>query len=118
MALKRPKRIYKLCQPDIFRTIKTLLIILATLPVSSATAERSFSTQRQVKSDLRTIMGQARQDGLCVKLGLHEPQLPVARSVTLVSFIVVERRRCALQVSSVARLQENKAWFTRTTTAS
>ena len=26
----------------------------------------------------------------------------------LVSFILVERRRCALQVSSVARLQENK----------
>ena len=40
--------------------------------------------------------------------GLHEPQLPVERSVKLVSSIVVERRRCALQVSSVTRLQENK----------
>ena len=43
-----------------------------------------------------------------IKPGLHEPQLPVERSVTLVSFIAVQRRRCALQVSSVARLQENK----------
>ena len=42
------------------------------------------------------------------KPGLHEPQLLVERSVTLVSSIVVERRRCALQVSSVARLQEKK----------
>ena len=48
----------------------------------------------------------------CVKFafkpGLHELQMTVERSVTLVSSIVVERRRCSLQVSSVARLQENK----------
>ena len=43
-----------------------------------------------------------------LKPGLHKPQLPVERSVTLVSSIVVERRRCVLQVGSVARLQENK----------
>ena len=30
------------------------------------------------------------------------------RGVSLVSSIEVERRRCALQVSSVARLQKNK----------
>ena len=40
-----------------------------------------------------------------LKPGLHELQLPVERSVTLVSSIVVERRCCALKVSSVARLQ-------------
>ena len=43
-----------------------------------------------------------------LKPGLHEPQLPVERSVTLVSSVVVERRCCALQVSSVVRLQANK----------
>ena len=32
-----------------------------------------------------------------IKSGLHEPQLPVERSVTLVSSIVVERRCCALK---------------------
>ena len=42
---------------------------------------------------------------LSLKPGLHEPQLQVERSVTLVSSVVVERHRCALQVSSVARLQ-------------
>ena len=52
-----------------------------------------------------------------LKPGLHEPQLPVESSVTLLSFIVGERRRCALQVSGVARLQKNKAYFTQTTTA-
>ena len=43
-----------------------------------------------------------------LKPGLHEPQLPVERSVTLLSSIEIERRRCALLVSRVARLQENK----------
>ena len=37
-----------------------------------------------------------------------KPQLPVERSATLVSSAVVERRRCALQVNSVARVQGNK----------
>ena len=43
-----------------------LLSILATLPVSSATAERSFSALRLLKSDLRAAMGQACLDGLCL----------------------------------------------------
>ena len=38
---------------------------------------------------------------ITLKPGLHEPQLPVERSVTLVSSVVIERRRCALQVVSV-----------------
>ena len=43
-----------------------------------------------------------------IEPGWHEPQLPVERSVTLVSSIVVEPHRCALKVSSVARLQDDK----------
>ena len=35
------------------------------------------------------------------KPGLNESQLPLEGSVTLVSSIVVERRRCALQASSL-----------------
>ena len=62
------KRTYKLCQADVFPAIKLLLGILATLPVSSATAERSFSTLRLIKSDLRATMGQARLDGLCLRV--------------------------------------------------
>ena len=37
-----------------------------------------------------------------IKAGLHEPQLSFERRVTLVSSIVVKRRRCALKSSSVA----------------
>ena len=60
------KRAYKLCQLDIFPTIKLLLSILASLPVYSATAERSFFTLRLIKSDLRTSTDQAHLDGLCL----------------------------------------------------
>ena len=42
-----------------------------------------------------------------LKPDLHESQLPVEKCVTLVSSIVEERRRCALQISSDAQLQEN-----------
>ena len=45
---------------------------------------------------------------LILKPGLHEPQPPVESSVSLVSSIVIEWRRWALEVNSVARLQKNK----------
>ena len=51
-----------------------LLSILSTIPVSSATAERSFSTLRLIKSDLRTTMGQARLNGLCL-MYIHNDNL-------------------------------------------
>ena len=54
------------CQPDVFTAIKILLSILATLPVSSTTAERLFSGLRLMYSDLRTTMGQTRLSGLCL----------------------------------------------------
>ena len=60
------KRAFKLCHPDIFPAIKILLCILAALPVSSATAERSFSMLRLMKSNLRTTMDHARFDDLCL----------------------------------------------------
>ena len=59
------KRLTNFAKPDIFPAVKILLCILATFPVSSATAKRIFSTLRLVKSKLQTTMGQARLDCLC-----------------------------------------------------
>ena len=59
-----------LCSADFFPNIRTLLIIAATLPVSTATAERTFSSLRLLKSYLRTTMGQNRLTGLTL-LNLH-----------------------------------------------
>jgi len=51
---------------DIFPTIRTLLQVLATLPVSVASAERSFSTLRRVKTWLRSRMTEDRLSALCL----------------------------------------------------
>lgn len=41
------------CCETIYPTIKSLLIILAALPISTAFAERSFSTLRRLENHLR-----------------------------------------------------------------
>lgn len=48
--------VLNVCDVDMFPAIHTLIHILATLPVSVATAERSFSTLRRLKTWLRTRM--------------------------------------------------------------
>ena len=39
--------------PTLYRNVNTILTILFTMPVSTATPERSFSTMRRVKTYLR-----------------------------------------------------------------
>ena len=42
--------------PLLYRNVNTILTILLTMPVSTATPKRSFSTMRRVKTYLRAIM--------------------------------------------------------------
>ena len=53
---------YKLFFPN----ISTLLQLFATLPVTSATAERSFSLLDRLKTYLRSTMGEDRLNGLAL----------------------------------------------------
>ncbi|KAJ8885506.1 hypothetical protein PR048_011704 [Dryococelus australis] len=48
------------CNKDIFSNVNIALKIFATLPVSTATPERSFSTLRHLKTYLRSTMGHDR----------------------------------------------------------
>lgn len=50
------------CVPN----IQTLLKILVLLPITSCTAERSFSTLRRVKTYLRSTTGEERLNGLTI----------------------------------------------------
>ena len=52
------------CPQNFFPGLHSLFKIFLTLPVSSATAERSFSALRQIKSHLRSTMGESRLSGL------------------------------------------------------
>jgi hypothetical protein len=52
------------CPKQFFPHIHLLLYIFASIPVTSATAERSFSTLKRIKTYLRSTMGQVRLCGL------------------------------------------------------
>lgn len=63
---KTALEVLEVCDKDMFPTINSLIHILATLPVSVATAERSFSTLRRLKTWLRTRMVEERLNGLAL----------------------------------------------------
>ena len=66
--VKRPDRIVDAlqvaCELRTYPTITLLLRIFATLPVTTATGERSFSSLKYIKSYLRSTMGEQRLNGL------------------------------------------------------
>ncbi|KAJ4449948.1 hypothetical protein ANN_01355 [Periplaneta americana] len=61
---------YIACEYDFYHHVKELLKILLTLPVSTSTSERSFSTLKRLKSYLRNTMGNDRLNGLAL-LNIH-----------------------------------------------
>lgn len=50
----------RICNPEIYPNIFRLLQVLATLPVTNATSERSFSTLKRIKTYLRNSMSEVR----------------------------------------------------------
>ncbi|KAF0714277.1 ribosome biogenesis protein TSR3 isoform X1, partial [Aphis craccivora] len=59
------------CCPNLYPNINKLLKILSTLPVSTSTPERSFSTLKRVKTYLRNSMAEDRLNGLSM-LAIHK----------------------------------------------
>ena len=51
---------------DYFPNIRTMLVIAATLPVTSCECERSISALRLLKTSLRSTMSQERLNGLAM----------------------------------------------------
>ncbi|XP_065660162.1 52 kDa repressor of the inhibitor of the protein kinase-like isoform X2 [Hydra vulgaris] len=69
------------CCPDIlFPSIKTILLIIGCLPISIASAERSFSSLRRLKNWLRSRMSQDRLNGLAL-LYVHRDKEVLTDSV-------------------------------------
>ena len=67
------------CSKEVYPLIHNLLQILATLPVSNASAERSFSTLRRLKTWLRTTMLQERLTGLALMCVHRDIELNIDR---------------------------------------
>lgn len=75
---KKPVEIMEIldtCDNIFFPNIKRLLHILATLPVSTASVERSFSCLKRIKSFLRNRMAGERLTGLAL-LSIHSSLVP------------------------------------------
>ncbi|XP_071148256.1 zinc finger MYM-type protein 1-like [Mytilus edulis] len=66
---------------DLYPNIYAILTVLLTMPVSSASSERSFSAMRRIKSYLRATMGDERLSNLSI-LHIHR-----ARSVNITDII-------------------------------
>ena len=68
------------CDEQIFPIISRLLKLFATLPVSTSSVERSFSTLRRLKTYLRNTCGQDRLNGLAM-LYIHRDVKVTANNV-------------------------------------
>ena len=57
-----------------YPAVKQAIVIFVTLPATTCTAERSFSTLRRVKTWVRSTMGHERVSGLCM-LSAHRDRI-------------------------------------------
>lgn len=61
----------KLCNGDLLPTMHQLLTIMATLPVTTCCAERSFSSLKNLKTYLRNSTGEERLNGIALMYVHH-----------------------------------------------
>ncbi|CAF4319191.1 unnamed protein product, partial [Rotaria sordida] len=70
------------CNEAFFPNIKALLKIFSTLPVSTATVERSFSVLKLIKSYLRATMAENRLNGLALMYVYRDIPIDVETIIT------------------------------------
>ena len=85
------------CDDNVYPNIRVLVSILCTLPVTSCSAERSFSAVKWIKTALRSSMGTARLTGLAL-LHLHR-DIPLDISKAIDEFARRHPRR--LQMTDI-----------------
>jgi hypothetical protein len=79
---------------DLYPNIHNIFLVLLTMPVSTASAERSFSCLKRLKSYLRSTMGAERLNGLAMMHIHHEISVDV--DAVLQKFDSSGHRRIAL----------------------
>jgi hypothetical protein len=77
------------CDKNFYPNIFTLLKIFATLPITTSTSERSFSTLRRIKHTLRNVTGQDWLNGL--------PLLNIYKESEVSSRQVLQERKKTLE---------------------
>jgi len=86
-----PLEALDVCNKDFFPNIYVLLKIFATLPISTAAAERSFSALKRIKDYLRSTMAESRLNGLAL-MHIHS-DIGISPDVVLDKFAGMRRRR-------------------------
>ena len=66
VGLNTPEKVLAHTDKDYYPNIYSLLVIMATLPVTSCECERAISLLRLIKSPLRSTMTQGRLNGLAM----------------------------------------------------
>jgi hypothetical protein len=83
------------CNVLCFPNIRKLLTIFATLPVSTATAERSFSVLKLLESNLRTRIGEERLSSLTLANIYNDSfDMQSTATVELQDFFLTARKTC------------------------
>ena len=79
------------CDADVNLNLRKLLTIFATLPVTTASSERSFSTMRGLKTYLGSTMAEQRLTSLAL-LSVHRDR-PVEKDSVLNEYTASSNRR-------------------------
>ena len=88
----------KKCDANSFPVIHRFLTILTTLPVSSASPERSFSTLKRLKTWLRNRMGQDRLSDLAL-MAMHPSTVTYADTGEILRIFAAKKsRRLDIQI--------------------
>jgi hAT family C-terminal dimerisation region len=82
------------CSEVFYPNVNKLLTILATLPVTTASAERSFSTLRRLKTYLRSTMTDDRLTSLAL-LNIHH-DITITSDEVLDQYCRVKNRKLCL----------------------
>ncbi|XP_047002713.1 52 kDa repressor of the inhibitor of the protein kinase-like [Schistocerca americana] len=85
---KRPEtatEALKDCNKQFFPNVYVLLQIFGTIPVTTSTPERSFSTLRRIKTYLRNTMGQVRLNGLALANIHKEREMDIENIIDIFS---------------------------------
>ena len=81
--------------PDLNPTVVTIITILLTMPMSTASPERSFSTMRRVKTYLRSTMKTERLAALALMHAYRD--IPIDVEALIREFCAKKNRRLAFE---------------------
>ena len=88
---------------SMYPNIRALVTILCTLPVTSCSAERSFSGLKRIKTPFRSVMTTSRLSGLTL-LNVHR-DIPIDIEAAIDEFATLHPRR--VQVVDILKLATN-----------